>query len=276
MKRVLIPTDFSSCAEHAAHIGVEFAKKLGSEVCFLHIFTTPLDWNKLSLEKGKLYPETRKAIVEVKDALLKLERRAEKDGVGAGSVFLLNQGSEKIYDYISKDKYNLVVMGTYGKRGLDNFLGSNTQKVLQYSSVPVLTVKNSATSTSFEKIGIASDFEEKSRKSFNEILDLAKNLGMKTDVVYVNTPYNFTESNKIEQAMKAFLHPPSHIIQRKFVINATNEERGIGMYISSEKPDIIATITHKHSGLGNLFRPGVTQNIINHCNLPVLSINIGK
>ncbi|HSP11257.1 MAG TPA: universal stress protein [Salegentibacter sp.] len=276
MKRVLIPTDFSDCANHAANIGLELAKKLNSEVSFLHLINTPVDWSKLSLEKERLYPETKEAIGDAKDALLKLERRAEKLGVEANSLLLFNQGIEEIQNYISREKYCLVVMGTHGEKGMAKLMGSNTHRVLKHSPVPILSVKKTDRPAPIKKIGIASDFQDESRESFIEILELIKKLGLEIDVVYINTPYNFMESNQIEQAMDAFLSQQTDVKEKRFVFNARNEERGIGMYISSENPDMLATITHQHSDLGSIFSPGVTENIINHFDLPVLSINLKK
>lgn len=276
MKRVLIPTDFSDCANHATHIGMELAKKMNSEVSFLHLINTPVDWSKLSLEKESLYPETKAAIGNAKDELLKLERRAEKIGVEANSLLLFNQGIEEIQNYISKEKYSLVVMGTHGEKGMQKLMGSNTQNVLKQSPVPVLSVKQTAKSAPLKKIGIASDFQEETLDSFNKILELAKKFEMEIDVVYINTPYTFLESNQIEKAMDSFLTPQTDVKEKRFVYNAKSEERGIGMYIASEKPDMLATITGQHTGLEKIFRPGVTENIINHFELPVLSINQKK
>ncbi len=59
MKNILVPTDFSDCAKAAEDIALEFAKKANAKIHFLHLLMTPVDWVKLSLEKEKLYPETK-------------------------------------------------------------------------------------------------------------------------------------------------------------------------------------------------------------------------
>ena len=74
MKRILIPTDFSETATHAVHYGVEIAKLLKAEVCFLHLISIPLDWEKLPPEKENLYPEIRERISDAKDALHQIGR----------------------------------------------------------------------------------------------------------------------------------------------------------------------------------------------------------
>lgn len=274
MKSILIPTDFSESANHAARIGVQLAKKLKAGVSFLHLLSTPVEWAKLSLEKEKLYPETKTKIGDAKDALLKLERRAEKDGVEANSMLLFNQGIEDITTYIKKDRHFLVVMGTHGEKGVGRLMGSNTQRVLRNSPVPVLAVKIHDKLVRLKKIGLASDFEEKSRESFNSLLNLAKDLELEAEIVFVNVPYNFMETIRIEKTMEKFLNPYPEMKIKTFIYNAYNEERGIGMYIKSQRPDIIATITHKHSELVKFFRPGITEGLINNFDLPVLSLHL--
>lgn len=276
MKCILIPTDFSESATHAAMIGIQLAKKLKAQISFLHLLSTPVDWTKLSLEKEKLYPETKNKIGETKDALLKLERRAEKEGVEANSMLLFNQGIEDIECYIKKERHSLVIMGTHGEKGIKRLMGSNTQKVLRHSPVPVLAIKFHDNLENLKKLGIASDFHEESRESFHKILELAKLLELETEIVFVNVPYNFMESNKIEKAMERFLEPHPDINLKTFVYNANNEERGIGMYIQAHKPDIIATITHKHSEFVKFFRPGITEKLINHFDIPVLSLMLNS
>ena len=47
MKNILVPTDFSDCARVEEDIGLEIAKKSNTEIHFLHIINTPLDWVNL-------------------------------------------------------------------------------------------------------------------------------------------------------------------------------------------------------------------------------------
>lgn len=274
MKNILIPTDFSSCANHATHIGLEIAKKLKANVTFLHLAWTPVEWSKLPIEREGFFPETKAAVGEAKDGLLQLERRAEKSGVQADSNLVFNAGIEELSKYIHEENYSLVVMGTHGSKGIEKMIGTNARHVINHSPVPVLVVKKQGNPLPFKKVVIASDFREKSRKGFENILQLSLQLASETEVLFINVPYDFAETEEIEEMMDSFLlaHQTEKISRK--VINAKNEERGIRMYVESEHPSLIATISHGHSGLGNLFRTGITESIINHFDLPVLSISI--
>ncbi|MFO7720960.1 MAG: universal stress protein [Gillisia sp.] len=274
MSRILIPTDFSECAENAIENGLTIAKQLQADITFLHLIATPVEWNKLPLEKESLYPETKVAIGDATSRLNNLVRKAETLGVEACYSLVYNLGVENIPEYITKSEYKLVVMGTHGKKGDKNAMGSNTQKVIRNSSVPVLTIKTNQKIEKFEKIVIASDFHKKSEDAFYIMVNLALQLKFNIEILYVNVPYQFRESKDIDHTMVEFLKQFPDKPIKKFVVNAYNVPRGIDEFIQSSKPDIIGNITHGHTGLLNYFSPSITESVINHSLLPVLSINL--
>ncbi|SDK66373.1 Nucleotide-binding universal stress protein, UspA family [Salinimicrobium catena] len=273
MKNVLIPTDFSKSAELAAKYGVEIAKQLNSGVTFLHIISTPVEWKKIPLEKESLYPETKAAIGSAKDALFKLERMAENQGVDACTSLIFNTGIEEIPKYISKNSYNLVVMGTHGQKGIDKVMGTNTLKVINRSTVPVLAVKLTDRHSLPKNWVLVSDFQDESREKFETLLELAQGLQAHIQVLYVNTPYYFLESGDIQDKMEGFLSTMPKDRVKRNIINARNEERGIENFLKSCECDLVAVVTHGRSGLLPLFRRSMSERLINHLTIPVLSLN---
>ncbi|MFD2517835.1 universal stress protein [Salinimicrobium flavum] len=273
MKNVLIPTDFSESASYASDLGVEIAKKMNTGVTFLHLISTPVDWRKLPLEKESLYPETKAAIGEAKDQLVKLERRAEKNGVEISSSLIFNTGIEEIHKYINKEHYSLVVMGTHGQKGFNKMAGTNTHKVMSKSPVPVLAVKRGDGPVLPKNIAIASDFENESLADFEMIMEIAIALGAEIQLLYVNTPYNFRESTEIEEKLNRFLQKYSGQNVKHTVINAHDEQRGIEKFLKNCHCDMLGVITHGRAGLSPLYRKSISEGLINKLEMPVLSIN---
>lgn len=273
MKNVLIPTDFSESASLAATYGVEIAKKINSGVTFLHIISTPVEWKKIPLEKEALYPETKAAIGSAKDALLKLERMAENAGVDACTSLIFNTGIEEIPKYISKNSYNLVVMGTHGQKGINKVMGTNTLKVINRSAVPVLAVKLTDKHSLPKNWVLVSDFQEESREKFDTLMELALGLEANVKVLYVNTPYYFLESGDIQDKMESFLGKIPQDRVKRNIVNAHNEERGIENFLKTCECDLVAVITHGRGGLMPLFRRSISEKLINHLQIPVLSMN---
>ncbi len=273
MKNVLIPTDFSESANLAADLGVEIAKKLKTGVTFLHLISTPVDWRKLPLEKENLYPETKTSIGDAKDKLHKLERKAESIGVEACGSLVFNTGIEEIQKYINKNNSLLVVMGTHGQKGLERVIGTNTLKVINKSSVPVLAVKPPYQPVVPKNWVIVSDFQDESLEGFNTLMELAKSLEASVDALYVNTPYYFAETPEIHEKMDKFLNRYPEMAGKRKIIDAHNEERGIGAFAKDCNCELIAVITHGRVGLSPLFRRSITERILNNLDLPVLSLN---
>ncbi len=273
MKNVLIPTDFSESANLASELGMHIAKKLHTGVTFLHLVSTPVEWRKLPLEKEALYPETKAAIGDAKDKLHKLERKAENMGVEATGSLIFNTGMEEIQKYINKNNSLLVVMGTHGQKGFEKVIGTNTLKVIHKSPVPVLAVKAPYEPTIPKRWVIVSDFQEESQEEFDTLIELAKGLEASVDVLYVNTPYYFAETPEINEKMDKFLNRYPGITGKKQIINALNEERGIGNFAKDCNCEVIAVITHGKADLTSLFRRSITERLLNNLDLPVLSIN---
>lgn len=273
MKSILVLTDFSECASNAAQLGMEIAKRLNTQITFLHLISTPVEWSKIPLEKEALYPETKAAIGDAKDALIKLERQADKEGLKTTSSLVFNLGIEEIQKFINKEIYGLVVMGTHGTKGL-RATGSNTLKVIKHSQVPVLAVKQHQGLKQLNNLLIVTDLQERSRYAFKKLLVFGKEMNMSIRLLYVNVPYNFMESDHIDRAMNRFLENyDSPDITRK-VINANNEERGMEICLEKEQPDILANNIHGRPGLVSFFNPGMTENFISHFNIPVLTLNL--
>jgi nucleotide-binding universal stress UspA family protein len=273
MKNILIPTDFSESAINASRIGLQIAQKLKTGVSFLHLISTPVEWSKLPLEKENQYPETKAAIGDAKDKLFHLKRDAEEKGVDVQTSLIYNIGIEEIHHYIKKEKYSLVVMGTHGKSGRKRYTGSNTLQVIHKSPVPVMAVKADREMELPQKWVIISDFIEESKADFDMIMELAKALDASVCTLYINTPYYFIETPEINSTLKKFTGAHSDINIEKAVVNAYNEERGIENFIKSGDFDLIVLITHAHRGLNPVFRRSITEKVLNHLDIPVMSMN---
>ncbi|MCC8360681.1 universal stress protein [Salinimicrobium sediminilitoris] len=273
MKNVLVLTDFSETANLASDIGLAIAGKLKTGITFLHLVSTPVEWRKLPLEKENLYPETKAAIGDAKDKLFSLERKAHDMEVEAHTSLVYDAGMEEIYGYINEKNYCLVLIGTHGEKGRNKTAGTNTLRVLHKSPVPVIAVKLGANPNVPQKWVIVSDFLEKSRESFNRIMDLAKKLGAAVQILYVNTPYFFEETTGIHKKLEPFTAPYSKMQIKPVIINAYNEERGIDAYVNSYECDLVSVITHGRSGLNPVFRRNITEKILNHLDLPLMNIN---
>jgi nucleotide-binding universal stress UspA family protein len=140
-QRILLPTDGSDASERAIAAGVDFAKELGADVIGLtvtpqfHTFT----YNSEMLEET---PEVfaQNSDKHAQQLLAGIAKVARDAGVAfLGEHAVSDHPYEAIVATAAKHNCDLIVMASHGRRGLKGLLlGSETQKVLVHSSIPVL------------------------------------------------------------------------------------------------------------------------------------------
>ena len=139
-ENILIPTDGSASATHAAQHGLSLAAALDATVHVLSI-----------VDDTSLGPDVRSTISSQEiekaatDAVDDLVSEAEIYGI-ADIVRHVEHGTpiSEILDYIEANDIHAVVMGTTGRRGTDRILlGSVAEKTVRFGPVPVITVRES-------------------------------------------------------------------------------------------------------------------------------------
>jgi len=143
-KHILIPTDGTELSSRAVVHGCELAKAVGAAVSLLHI-TTPFrifttDPAQIEDTPGEHDRHARERATAVLGEAAEIAKR-----VGA-SYECLTESHNDPYEVILQLAYarrcDLVVMASHGRRGMSAFLlGSETNKVLAHSRIPVLVVR---------------------------------------------------------------------------------------------------------------------------------------
>lgn len=272
MKNILVPTDFSDCANNAVETGITLAKKMKAEILFIHVQRTPVEWKKLRKEQEKNFPETIHEIGHARGELTKLELKAKQAKLKASTALVFNNNdiSKVIKDY----KHDLIVIGSYGTSGFKELIGSNTQRVVRYSSTPVLVIKDFLKNNTFKNIVFASNFEEGAHQPFRKVIEFANLVKAQIHLLYVNMPFYFKETDEIESVMLSFLKKCPRGTCSINIYNALNEERGIEKFAEKMKADVIAMTTHGKTGFMKIIAPSITESLVNHCDIPILSVNI--
>ncbi|NHE56373.1 universal stress protein [Cyclobacterium plantarum] len=275
MKKLLVPTDFSTYADAALDFAVHLAQKVDAEILIMHVILTPVNWAKLTREQEKLYPDTLEVIKKAKIELSTRKSKISALGLTVSELLHFSDGKERVIQFLSLEKIDMVVMGSHGKYGFkSHVLGSNTYTVLRKSEVPVFIVKPGEEAFSFKKVVLATDFKESSAKAFQVLGDTIRLLGGEIELLYVNTPANFMEDQKIREMGAQFLEKFAFYTHGIHIYGAYNVERGIIQYAKAENADAVALITHGKTDLQQLFSPSVTENLVTYLDKPVISLNV--
>jgi nucleotide-binding universal stress UspA family protein len=142
-RKLLIPTDGSPVARRAVLSGIRLARALGARVTALHVTppVVPLQYRGL-IPVRYVEPETRARAIEqsARRHLAYAERAARAARVPFRGITIVSDfPAEAIVAAAQREKCDLIFMGSHGRRGFhSSLLGSQTQKVLSMSRIPVL------------------------------------------------------------------------------------------------------------------------------------------
>jgi nucleotide-binding universal stress UspA family protein len=142
ISRILVPTDFSALGEEALDHAVSLANIYGAELVLLHVVDDApiLAIHTMELATDAVLEDTTVGARVQLDAVTFLCQAR----IGKGIRTSIRRGNphEEIVRCAVEEACDLIVMATHGRTGFAHaLLGSVAERVVQHSSVPVLTVK---------------------------------------------------------------------------------------------------------------------------------------
>jgi nucleotide-binding universal stress UspA family protein len=145
-KKILIPTDGSELSRNAVNAGIEFAKEIKAKVVgFYATEKYPMIIYGEYIPVEPISPEEYRRLEEVRAKVLLgyIEAAAKNAGVECKTDFIESgQPYEAIIETATNQGCDLIFMASHGRRGLGALvLGSETNKVLTHSKIPVLVYK---------------------------------------------------------------------------------------------------------------------------------------
>ncbi|GAA4112511.1 universal stress protein [Aquimarina addita] len=278
MKKILVPIDFSEYSEYALKASALIAKQMNSEIIVLHM----LGLSEAILTKDETQ-ETREAIYYMKLAEKRFATFLDKDylkGIKVKETVQNYKIFSEINEVAQENEADLIVMGSHGSSGLSEvFVGSNTEKVVRTSDIPVLVIKRPIDEFKIKEVVFACDFKMENIKPYHEALQLLELFKAKIHLVYINLPgERFRSSLQIEERIKEFLLKATSGNVKNFdkvaIENDYSVESGIYNYSKKINADMIAIPTHGRKGLSHFFNGSIGEDVVNHANRPVLTFKI--
>ncbi len=146
-KHILVPTDGSELSQEAIRNAVPFAKEMNAKITAF--YTKPEFDTTQYAEGSNIDPLAMKRFEEATEAEAQkilgfAEKLCQETGVPCETLSLTNNNPyEAIIEAAKQSGCDLVFMASHGRKGLKGFLlGSETQKVLMYSTIPVLVYRS--------------------------------------------------------------------------------------------------------------------------------------
>ena len=274
MKKILVPTDFSKHAEYALKVAAQIAKKNNGEIFILHMLELPHEGND-AMAQGRDIPEImyfKKRAEEKLDDLCNAEYLKDID---VSEIIKIEGTFEGIMDISQKNNIDLIVMGSHGANGFkEMIIGSNTEKVVRTSNVPVLVIKKEMGEFDVNKFVFASDFSDEVKGTFAKAVEFSNKFGAHLHLVSINTPNNFKSTAVAEKIMSDFVGNFQINNYSTHIYNDVNVEKGILNFANSIDADLIGMSTHGRKGLAHFFNGSISEDLVNHAIRPVVTFKI--
>lgn len=271
MKKILVPTDYSDCANDAIDIAKVIAAKSGAELFLLHLEEVVPEvvhvlHHTATEENPHHIGHARYQLQQVVDSI-------EKECLKVKGIFVANERQEGIEDYVKPYNIDFMVMGSHGAKGIrELIIGSKTQKVIKKASVPVLVVKRPNQKFNPKKILFASTFRHDVSKPLKEVVEFARLWEADIHLVFINSLSHLIEETEAKRIMSKQMEGAPEIKYTLNISETNDEEWGISKFARLIDADMIAVVFDSHGGLTRLFTSSVAEKLINHEDIPILVI----
>lgn len=140
VRKILIPIDGSGYSMRAAELGISIAKLVGAEITVVYVIDTVV---LEEIAKITARNDVEKDLKQDGERYLKYVRGlAEKENLKTKTLLSKGRPFDQIVHLAKSLEINLIVMGTYGRRGTERILiGSVAERVIEYAPCPVLVVR---------------------------------------------------------------------------------------------------------------------------------------
>ena len=191
--KILVPVGFSEQSLAALKQACLIAKIKKSEVIILSVIEEQSKISGLLIDNP--FDEIRN---KVKDKLDEIsEMHSSKFSVKVDSMVASGKIYEQIVEVSSMINANLIVMGTNGspKGVLKKFIGSNAERVVRLSNIPVITIKENTSTENFDNIILPLDLGKETKEKVTFAIEYARYWNSTIRIVSVFLKDNTNEKN---------------------------------------------------------------------------------
>lgn len=273
MKKLVVPVDFSATSVNAATFAGNLAIFYGAEIWLYHAYEMPVGIGEVA---WPLF--TVKELQAAADH--ELEMLKEKVQQNLRSKVRFHSKAEMVSftpglaDFCEEVKPDMVLLGLSGKDALAKLIvGSNTIKVIQQLTYPVLVIPPKAAFSPVVKIGFACDYKQMEETT---PVDLLKKVvkDFDADLYILNVDHN--DEHVDEEVMDGSIAAKGLFKDINPVYDSIESEsvtEGLNKYAGEKGLDWIVVIPKKHTLLQKLFSRSHSKDLLYHTQLPVLCVH---
>ncbi len=277
MKKILFPTDFSTCAENAFRYALHFADEVNASIQLLHVIMPEYEnmdlptlshqatQDKIEVAKSLLKTFTENALTQVQlTRTLKSIPIVQSDIEIGGSANLISSVAQR-------DNIDMIVMGTKQEHNfLEKLFDSVASSVIKQAHCPVMIIPGNATYNSLQSVIYASDLSESDPVHIWKMAALINPI--KPVVRCVHVHLNGEPAKKIDMdSLQNFFDNQSFTLQLSFhEIQEDNVATGLEEFAEIQRANMVVMYKQHEGFFHRLFRRSATRQMALHGKIPLL------
>jgi len=281
IQSILVPLDGSHFAENSVGTLLRLLEHRPAAVTLMRIVEAPPD----------AAPEERAAAFdEAREQLEKARDRLAESGASADVHVVAGDPAERILAEIEERDPDLVAMSTHGRSGITRWVrGSVAERVLRNAKVPVLLSTPASVSATaweetapFRKILFPHDGSAAAGQAAPTVIEIAKAHGAEVTLLHVH----FVLTNVAPTEFALDPAGEMQVLEERFAdLKATFAAAEVPLHLepafgheaseildAAADHDLIAMTTHGRSGLSRWLFGSVAEQVIRHCDRPLLMV----
>jgi nucleotide-binding universal stress UspA family protein len=266
LEKLLLATDGSEQSEGAVRETINLAKVCSSKIYAISVIEANAEFMASAPGFFEKYEK------QIRQHLESVKARASKENLDC--EIIVHEGEEPfqyITDEAAEKKVEMILMGRYGRTGIDRLLmGSVTAKTIGHSPCKVMVVPRAA-KVSYKKILVATDGSKYSDAAALEAISIAKRCG--SELIALSVAARDTNlaaaKESVERARQ--IAEKEGIKVESLTLSGTPYEVIVST-AGQKGADLIVVGSHGRTGVKRLLMGSVTERVIGHSKSAVLVV----
>lgn len=264
MKRILLPTDFSSISLNAIRYALSLYEESKCEFYLLNVYRVPYmtneelmenDAQQLAILEAEMYESSRKNLKDLVSGFDKNENHVYH------TISDYNFFIDSVKQSVLEKEIDLVVMGTKGATGAKEiFIGSNTGDVLMKTDCNMIAIPENSTYKAPREIVFPTDFKLRyERDDLSPLIELAETNKSTLRILHFSQDGQLTEEQvNNKRILSSYLETMDHSFH---TLTNIDFEEALNCFVQSRgNIDMIAMISGHYNFFQRLFfRPKVME-----------------
>lgn len=271
---ILVPVDFSACADNAIRFAVAVALRSGAKIKLFHSVHIPMQTSGIIVDSMEaLEREAQKGLNETAAEIEHWLDREKFPPVEIQTYVRTGFPAEEIVAAADQDNSELIIMGTHGAGAIEGFLlGSNTATVIKNAKCPVLMVPEVTDYIGFSKLAYATDLQVIDTDTISRLAKFAEIYDAELEIVHVIPPgeeLNQSQNKAFRAKVKELCTYPKLQFTNYESIHTTIPA-ALEHYIEEEKIPLLALLARERGFFANIFHSSVTRKLTIDAKIPLL------